>query len=415
MRKPREPARNGVAESPGRGQGAGPGAGMVLGLFAGLLAGLLAAFGAFILFGPGKHILKPTEPISTAGLSPGQAAIEAFRCPYGDTRFVSLHGKPDSFAQDEPESPLGPHKRHRKYPGLLAAPLGARSYDDLALDKTLLDYFELAKPLSRARIIICLDFARMDENDAVVIGDFMPGQNSLNPAFSVTYSRRIQSPGWRREGGLLIGDFAALKDKQGKSLLSYQNAPNGPGVLDMRIYDDVPVDFAALVSCVTPKGKRGTSFVDFRPVQEIPEDIMVLGCNADVTRKPCNPFTGDTVCASRLPLACVKDSPKQGPPEGLYKSFQKNWSQAEMALTEPKSGEDFATIADVNAFCRARFGPGWRVANYHDGGAHIIAGWRHAPRDARSKQRIWINVKDQPKANCWSNDPSSIRKAQNGD
>ena len=83
------------------------------------------------------------------------------------------------------------------------------------------------------------------------------------------------------------------------------------------------------------------------------------------------------------------------------------WSGGVVATTQPVAGNAFAHISampgNVNSYCQAQFGPGWRVAEFHDGWAwnfQAYGGTITAPTVPST--RFWVHINDQPAANCWA-------------
>ena len=121
-----------------------------------------------------------------------------------------------------------------------------------------------------------------------------------------------------------------------------------------------------------------------------------VGCNGPV----CNASQGDTACTERLPILCIK---KEGPGFPLPVPASVNdtdryhkWSGGVVGTTKPTVPP--TTLAAAAALCVNEFGPGWRVAEFHDGwGWHFQAyGGVGDP-----KGRFWVDINDQPGGRCW--------------
>ena len=113
-------------------------------------------------------------------------------------------------------------------------------------------------------------------------------------------------------------------------------------------------------------------------------------------RRECDPYHGDTQCHQQRPLLCFRDIDAPVPEtldDPLY------WTGGIFASTPPQRGNRFKALADANAFCASTFGEGWRVASFHDGGGWTLKGYG-IPSSGNS--RVWIDIKDQPDATCWS-------------
>jgi hypothetical protein len=138
---------------------------------------------------------------------------------------------------------------------------------------------------------------------------------------------------------------------------------------------------------------------------------ITVGCNS-AGPNPCDPVHGDTLCTQSLPLLCIyKPAPPASPfqvPTGLNNSDQNNlWSGGVVATTQPHAGT-FGHISatpgtDANSYCVAQFGPGWRVAEFHDGwGWNFQAYGGTVSAPAVPSTRFWVHINDQPAANCWA-------------
>ena len=114
----------------------------------------------------------------------------------------------------------------------------------------------------------------------------------------------------------------------------------------------------------------------------------------------CNAYQGDTPCTKVLPILCIKKSGPGFPlpvPMSVDNSNQYHkWSGGVVGTT--KAVVPPSTLAAANALCVKEFGPGWRVAEHHDGwGWHFQAfGGVGNP-----SQNFWVHINDQPGATCW--------------
>ena len=81
-----------------------------------------------------------------------------------------------------------------------------------------------------------------------------------------------------------------------------------------------------------------------------------------------NPFLGDTSCWATLPALCIRPNNYPVPAlEGF--NVAPKWSGAEVRLTSNAiSGRQMDTRGKANQICTNNFGPGWRLAQFHDGG-----------------------------------------------
>jgi hypothetical protein len=122
---------------------------------------------------------------------------------------------------------------------------------------------------------------------------------------------------------------------------------------------------------------------------------ITVGCGS-TGPNPCDAYNGDTVCTTALPLLCIyKPTPPFPVPPGVTSSVPYNeWSGGVVATTAPVPGP--STLTAANSLCAA-FGPGWRVAEFHDGW-----GWNFQAYGGvgQPSKRFWVHINDQP-ATCW--------------
>jgi hypothetical protein len=135
--------------------------------------------------------------------------------------------------------------------------------------------------------------------------------------------------------------------------------------------------------------------------------ISDVACNTSYAN--CNPYTGDTSCRASLPVLCVKPTGAANP--GFTpnpSSFYDGWVGGSLGLTTPQLGTSLTAQSVADNVCSAQYGPGWRMAEFHDGGG----GWGYrgfdfldsrypwAATPSPNPPRFWVRISDQP-ANCW--------------
>ncbi len=111
----------------------------------------------------------------------------------------------------------------------------------------------------------------------------------------------------------------------------------------------------------------------------------------------CDPYVGDTVCTDELPVLCIK---KDGSPDpGIVSpGFYNGWASGHIGLTPAVAGTALTSLAVANDECETFFGPGYRMAEHHDGGG----GWNwNAFGNINDASRFWTYIKNQP-GNCWN-------------
>ena len=116
---------------------------------------------------------------------------------------------------------------------------------------------------------------------------------------------------------------------------------------------------------------------------------------------------GDTTTQAVLPMLCLRESrlPDPGgltpPSETPGGALRRRWSGAEIALTEPMAGHLLASGEVADGHCSRRFGAGWRMAEFHDGGPNAgFDFWAFAVAGSFDTSRFWVAISDQP-ANPW--------------
>lgn len=126
-----------------------------------------------------------------------------------------------------------------------------------------------------------------------------------------------------------------------------------------------------------------------------------------------NTYGGDTPTSTPLPVLCLR--PAGLPDPGLSGvdrtpggSLRRRWSGAEVALTEPLAGWALTSREVADQQCASRFGAGWRMAEFHDGGRGAgFDFWALATPSATqgdfASSRFWVAISDQ-QANPWSSD-----------
>jgi hypothetical protein len=146
--------------------------------------------------------------------------------------------------------------------------------------------------------------------------------------------------------------------------------------------------------------KKGMTW--FHTASNATYGTITVGCGPDGPNR-CDPAHGDTLCTQQLPVLCIyKPKPAFPLPVGLPIPNQYNeWSGGVVATTPPHAGT-FKDTAEVNKFCSNVFGPGWRVAEFHDGvywNFQAYGGTVSAPTVPST--RFWVYINDQLDGNCW--------------
>lgn len=137
-----------------------------------------------------------------------------------------------------------------------------------------------------------------------------------------------------------------------------------------------------------------------------------------------NPYVGDTVCKKKLPVLCIKvdGSARPGYTPTGNGPFYEGWVEGHLQATLPTKGTTLTSLAAADQICVNSFGPGWRMAEFHDGkfvagmnatnfcnsqgcgtpwtggqpGGHSM--WGYGQLDPT--KRHWTHINNQP-GNCW--------------
>jgi hypothetical protein len=113
----------------------------------------------------------------------------------------------------------------------------------------------------------------------------------------------------------------------------------------------------------------------------------------------CNPYIGDTLCSTSLPVLCFK--PSGFPiPASVISSTYNRWSGGIVGTTAAVAASSFGgSLANANIKCVQEFGAGWRVAEFHDGWGWNFQAYGNVGTAAN---RFWVHINDQPNGRCWN-------------
>lgn len=141
----------------------------------------------------------------------------------------------------------------------------------------------------------------------------------------------------------------------------------------------------------------------------------------------CDPYQGDTRCSVALPILCLnpENLPRpnyavSGTGYSMVVEYYYGWAGGHIGLTLPILGTKLTGVEAANSMCVAALGPGYRMAEHHDG-KYVIGmgtdqyygdtwppqsqlnsgGWNwYAYGNLPGDTRFWVNINDQP-GNCW--------------
>ena len=182
---------------------------------------------------------------------------------------------------------------------------------------------------------------------------------------------------------------------------------------------------ACLAFAQTPESPKGLTWGRASHDGELGIDIV--SCHGlprvDGASASCNPYEGDTSCSSALPVLCLKPEnlprPRYAVPAGG--EYYAGWLGGHIGLTPPVRGDQLANRKAGDRLCEANLGPGYRMAEHHDGrvvqgmgldryygktwpspdSALPGGGWAwYAYGDIPADSRFWVHIDDQ-RGNCW--------------
>ena len=252
----------------------------------------------------------------------------------------------------------------------------------------------------------------------------LQNQNAFTWTFSNTNSQQTSDTATQVVS--LTGPACNVVQSGTQSVCSPQySGPTDLTVLNDNIYNTLTVASTGTVgSQNVPTGmtwaedslvKLGPTYITASMSRVFCDDSVPGGCNA---------YQGDTKCTVSMPILCVDPvglaRPNYTPDPSL---FYDGWVGGYLGLSTPISGTLLTSNAAANNSCAAQYGPGWRMAEFHDGGG----GWGYRGDnmvDSYAAQffysqwpslhnnptpnypittapRFWVSISDQP-ANCWN-------------
>jgi hypothetical protein len=129
-------------------------------------------------------------------------------------------------------------------------------------------------------------------------------------------------------------------------------------------------------------------------------------------------YEGDTHTRQFLPVLCIHKNGVPHPGTEVIGplswtsggSARKTWSGGTLALSRPVQGSLLTSRSEADALCASQFGPGYRMAEFHDGDEGYPSGWdfwdevRGADLAPFQNTRFWVSIDDQ-NANPWEQEP----------
>lgn len=131
--------------------------------------------------------------------------------------------------------------------------------------------------------------------------------------------------------------------------------------------------------------------------------VVDVGCGHSNGQNECNPYQGDTMCTTQLPILCKKEMNLPKPASVTIPNKYHKWSGNIVGTTQPvaPATAGLNTLSAANDFCAAEFGAGWQVASHHDGWGWYFKAYGNVGSSVDTK-RYWVNIRDQQNGNCWT-------------
>lgn len=130
------------------------------------------------------------------------------------------------------------------------------------------------------------------------------------------------------------------------------------------------------------------------------DGLVLIGSDA-IT----NPYTGDTSCDTRLRILCIRVDGHTPPAPSNGHDYTQYWSGGVVGQTFPLPGHVLSTREAANQACVDANGPGFRMAEFHDGSLGSAGGpngWQFwAYGGLNTGGRFWVSINNQ-QANPWN-------------
>lgn len=357
------------------------------------------------------HTGGEDDALAMHSTTPGMDYIDAFTCPDGLIREVQVRGVEDNFSRagDEQAVPRAALMElvsmQQMASGEIPNSPTLRNYDERGVDKFLFDHFAVEPGVVSGELVFSARALNGGRTDSAQLGSRYEEDRADDYFKDIGFSFQpsgVQNSGQSDDGfnGLVIvplADFSVGSRKEYPTLISYLNSTKRSLEVDLVIEDDTVVDFAALLICRQPENALGTGMTSSITPQ--PETgLNHLSCGWDQSMPLCQPESGHLRCEVPQRIACYRESKRK--PPSIPESASVNYAAyvpGEVKLTEPVRPDKFQSLAQASAFCAGKFGKGFRVLSYHEGGGgSVLTHSRIEPLATGI-----VHVGDQPYANCW--------------
>ena len=339
----------------------------------------------------------------------GMDILRDFKCRRAETKSIIVRGAEDN------HSPAGNEpnfiRPDRQRPDILSFFAGG-SYDQVRPDLRMTDSFKVPANVARGLFVIRLKPLANSDSDVMSIGDITSSVmlDSSDGRFGSSLMKLPELPGWTRQNELFFTDIGSIslrepsisgREAPTRTLLDFVRSGANDGWVDFFVQDDTSVDFAGLALCLEPPRGNGVSLAPWAAEPLPIKDVVAMTCVfGGRDERMCDPYIGDTTCSARLPVTCFRPEGQAMPRRLTKHGAAQIWSGGRLAFTEPVAGSSFGTVGQVNAFCTARFGGGWRAAGLLDGSTNMGIAGRSTMASPTS--RVWVDALDSPYATCWA-------------
>jgi hypothetical protein len=239
-------------------------------------------------------------------------------------------------------------------------------------------------------------FDTLLEQEAWFVNNWIPSgiYNDLEDVFSTTFEP------WDNTGGASVQQLYNVLNSNVDTMCEYQTE-------FLRLYPgfnpfDVQNIFVAhnIVGCAPVNPGATHAGMTWTVLQQLPGGVVHVGSDGQT-----NPYSGDTPATAVLPVLCLNVDNSPVPP-GIVPDFYNGWARGTVALTPPVAGSQLTSPAAADGICSANFGPGWRMAEFHDGwydtNLSFSGGWSFSAfGNIPFGTRFWTAINDQP-ANPWN-------------
>ncbi len=330
------------------------------------------------------------------------------KCGKGETRHLVIAGAADNFSSSGNEPTIKSARVAANPAAGWNAGLSA-GFDNAQADRKIFSHLVLPANVRSGRFMIGVKTLgnSLQSNDSINVGNLGVNHGDNVSQYLIdtgTWKNRYNGSGFAQNLTNFSANFSAMAMRNGSNLQNYYRS-SGDTILDVYVQDDHSVDYVAASVCAGgdisqgDSKKKGMTWGLRDPQPEPVNGVVHLGCNDKFGNK-CEPYKGDTLCKTKLPILCINPMRLQKP-QNLTESRWDKWSGGIVGTTNPMAAPDKLSVA--NAACKAEFGNGWRVAQHHDAAAGR-SGWMFSAYGnvGTKGKRFWTDIDDQPNGVCWN-------------